>query len=102
MLASGRTSWAVGSRVRVYRTADGASLVRDVDDDLTGAFEPLDPRDYDVDHYVRVLRDSYASRLERAFAPPDRATVFADPDQLEMFGKPIARIRTVLTPVAEG
>jgi DNA polymerase I len=100
MLASGRTSWAVGTRVRVYRAVDGAGLVRDVDDDLTGAFETEDPRDYDIDHYVRVLRDTYASRLERAFAPKDWATVFEDPDQLEMFRRPVAHVRPVLTPVS--
>ncbi|MEQ1570947.1 MAG: DNA polymerase domain-containing protein, partial [Myxococcota bacterium] len=99
MLASGRTSWSVGARIRVYRTAEGAGLVRDVDDDLSGAFEPDDPRDYDVDHYARVLRDTYAARLERAFAPQDLATVFGDPDQLELFARPIGRVRPVLVPV---
>lgn len=101
MLANGRTAWAPGCQVRVYRTPAGAGLVRDVDDDLTGAFEPDDPRDYDVHHYVRLLRDSYASRLERAFAPDDWATVFADPDQLELFRRPLGRVRPVLTPVAD-
>jgi DNA polymerase elongation subunit (family B) len=101
MLASGRSTWAVGARIRVYRRVDGAALVRDVDDDLTGSFDSADPRDYDVDHYVRVLRDAYAARLERAFAPADRAPVFADPDQLELFAKPVGAIRTVLVPAEE-
>lgn len=101
MLASGRTSWAVGDRVRVYRTVDGAGVVRDVDDDLSGAFDASDPRDYDVEHYVRLLRESYASRLERAFAPADRATVFADPDQLDLFARSPAGVRPVLTPIPQ-
>jgi DNA polymerase, archaea type len=104
MLASGRSSWAAGTRVRVYRAVHGARLVRDVDDDLTGADEPADPRDYDVDHYVRVLRDTYAARMDRAFDPRDRATVFSDPDQLDLFARfaaPVGQIRPVLTPVSE-
>ena len=30
-----------------------------------------DPRDYDVEHYVRVLRENFAARLARAFTPED-------------------------------
>ncbi len=56
-----------------------------------------DPRDYDVDHYVRVLRDTFAARLARAFTPDDFATVFADPDQLQLFATSLATIRPVLT-----
>ncbi|MBA3461966.1 MAG: hypothetical protein H0T46_18540, partial [Deltaproteobacteria bacterium] len=56
-----------------------------------------DRRDYDSDHYIRVLRDTYAARLARAFTPDDFATVFADPDQLELFARPLSSIRPVLT-----
>jgi DNA polymerase I len=96
MLASGRTEWAVGDRVRVYRTiGNGANVVADLDDE-TIAVGHGDPRDYDIEHYVRLLRDTYASRLARAFSPDDFATLFDDPDQLSLFGKPLAEIRPVL------
>jgi DNA polymerase I len=72
VLASGRRGWAVGTRVRVYRSTAGAGLLRDPDDGLGGTFVDADPRDYDVEHYVRVLRETYAARLERAFAPGRR------------------------------
>jgi len=89
MLADQRTRWEVGARVRVYRTVGGgAALVGDAD-----------VRDYDVDHYVRVLRSSFAVRLARAFTPDDFATVFADPDQLSLFATPLDAIRTILTPL---
>jgi len=98
MLASGRTSWTVGERVRVYRTARGAGgVLADPDDDERPSRD--DPRDYDADHYVRVLRDTYASRLARAFAPDDHATVFGDPDQLSLFTPSLASIRPILTDV---
>ncbi len=108
MLAAGRTAWNAGDRVRVYRTAGGgANVVADPDDD-TQTQRPVaappagapDPRDYDVEHYVRVLHDTYASRLARAFAPDDFAILFDEPDQLSLFARPIAAIRTILTPSA--
>ena len=80
LLASGRTSWSVGERVRVYRTETGyGGLVADPDDEGGAAPTRADPRDYDVEHYVRVLRDTFAARLARAFTPDDFAAVFADP-----------------------
>jgi DNA polymerase I len=98
LLAAGRTSWAVGERARVYRTARGGSLAIDEhDDDKAGA----DPRDYDVEHYVRVLRDNFATRLARAFAPDDYAAVFADPDQLSLFAPSLADVRPILTRVSD-
>jgi DNA polymerase I len=95
LLAGGRTSWRVGDRVRVYRTqAGGAAVAPSVDDEAAGR---ADPRDYDVDHYARVLRDTYAARLARALAPSDFAAVFADPDQLSLFAPSTAAMRPVLT-----
>ena len=55
------------------------AVVPELDDE--GATELADPRDYDVAHYERVLRDTFAARLARAFTPEDFAVVFADPDQ---------------------
>jgi DNA polymerase I len=101
MLASGRATWSTGARVRVYRTKNGQGGVvpeRDEDDGAEGAAR-VDLRDYDVDHYVRLLRDTFAARLVRAFTPDDFAAVFADPDQLTLFNPSIATIRSVLTPM---
>lgn len=84
LLAASR-GWEVGERVRVYRTTGGgAALARD------GA------RDYDVDHYVRLLRTQYAARLARAFTADDLEVVFADPDQLALFTVPLETIRPIL------
>ncbi|NVB77906.1 MAG: DNA polymerase II [Kofleriaceae bacterium] len=94
LLASGRTTWDVGEHVRVYRTARGGGRVLDEHDES-------DPRDYDVDYYVRILRDNFAARLVRAFSPDDYAAVFADPDQLALFAPPFASIRPILTRVAD-
>jgi DNA polymerase, archaea type len=101
MLASGRATWSTGARVRVYRTKNGQGGVvpeRD-EDDGAGSAARVDPRDYDVDHYVRLLRDTFAARLVRAFAPDDFAAVFADPDQLTLFNPSLSTIRSVLTPM---
>ena len=92
---AGRTHWRVGDRVRVYRAQGGGGRVVPSSDEGVG--EPADPRDYDVDHYARVLRDTYAARLARALAPSDFAAVFADPDQLSLFAPPTAAMRPVLT-----
>jgi len=103
MLSSGRASWSIGDHVRVYRTRvggqGGARVVdepEDEEDASEGADPNCDPRDYDIDHYARVLRDTFAARLERAFTPEDFAAVFADPGQLSLFTPPIANIRSIL------
>jgi DNA polymerase I len=95
MLTSGRTQWSVGERVRVYRTRSGAGGVIEEDD------ADADRRDYDVNHYARVLRETFAARLARAFTPEDFDAVFADPEQGSLFAPPLETIRTVLSP-AEG
>jgi DNA polymerase elongation subunit (family B) len=98
MLASGRKSWNTGDRVRVYRTKSGTGgVIRDSED----AAEP-DPRDYDVDHYLRLLRETFTIRLARAFAPADYDAVFADPEQMTLFARPMEAIRTILVPVPGG
>jgi DNA polymerase elongation subunit (family B) len=94
LLASGRTSWRAGERVRVYRTQGGAGAVVVSDDERVG--EWIDPRDYDVEHYARVLRDNFAVRLARALAPEDFAAVFAGADQLSLFEPSTAAMRPVL------
>ena len=93
MLASGRTTWRVGDRVRVYRTRTGSAVAQDGGE----VVEHHDARDYDVAHYTRLLRDTFVARLARAFAAADFAVVFADPDQLSLFDPPVSSIRSVLT-----
>jgi DNA polymerase elongation subunit (family B) len=97
MLSEGQKSWSLGDRVRVYRTRTGTGGVVDEHDGGVVAGPQDDPRDYDVDHYVRLLRDTYASRLSRAFSARDHAAVFADPDQMEMFAPKVAAVRPILT-----
>jgi DNA polymerase, archaea type len=98
MLSAGHTSWSIGDRVRVYRATGGAAGMVDAEQsDVPGVD---DRRDYDVEHYVRVLRDTYASRFARAFEPDDFATLFDDPDQLSLFAKPVSTIRPILRAIA--
>ncbi|MEO8372540.1 MAG: DNA polymerase domain-containing protein [Candidatus Solibacter sp.] len=100
MLASGRTSWTVGDRVRVYRKKNGACGLLEESEDGSVATN-VDDRDYDIAHYARQLRRTFASRLACAFAPFDYQAVFADPDQMSLFMPAIAGIRTVLQEKSE-
>ena len=96
MLASGRTSWRTGDRVRVYRRRNGGcGLLEEGEGDPLGA-SCGDDRDYDADHYARQLRQTFASRLACAFTPADYETVFADPDQLSLFLPAMTTIGTIL------
>ena len=89
LLAAGRTTWSVGDRIRVYRKRSGAAgLVDDAEDPR--------PVDYDVDHYARILRGTFASRFACAFSPADYDCVFAEPDQLSLFAPPLTSVRTQL------
>jgi DNA polymerase elongation subunit (family B) len=96
MLASGRRSWSIGDKVRVYRTRSGeGAIVPDPDEEIAIGVN-TDPRDYDVEHYERVLHDAFATRLARAFTPDDFARVFADPDQPSLFGDAVDDVRPIL------
>jgi DNA polymerase elongation subunit (family B) len=97
MLASGRKSWSVGDRIRVYRTKSGSGGVIEEFEDETITIEGADRRDYDVDYYARLLRETFAIRLARAFTPAGYEAVFADPYQMSLFTPAISTIRTVLT-----
>ncbi len=85
LLAGGRRVWRVGERVHVYRTQGG------------GAAVAATARDYDVEHYARVLRTHFAVRLARALTPEDFASLFAAPDQLSLFAPSTAAMRPILT-----
>jgi DNA polymerase elongation subunit (family B) len=92
LLLSGRTTWSVGDRIRVYRRKTGEGGLVDLD-----APETEDRRDYDVEHYVRLLRETFAARLARAFKPNDFAVVFEDPDQFSLLPPAYENMRPVLT-----
>jgi len=96
LLASGRETWSVGDRIRVYRKRNGGcGLLEESDDGEVVA--DADRRDYDVEHYSRQLRQTFASRFACAFTPGDYEAVFADPHQMSLFLPAVATIHTVLT-----
>jgi DNA polymerase I len=95
LLATGRTTWRVGERLRVYRATGGrAALLPD-----ERAAGQSTPRDYDVEYYLRLLRETFAARLERAFTPDDVAVVFGAPEQPSLFAPPMESIQPVLSPM---
>ena len=97
LLASGRTRWEQGEQVRVYRAAGGKpALLPSMDATDEGA-AASDPRDYDAPYYIRLLRETFAARLARAFTPEDFAILFDNPLQPSLFASPIERVRPALT-----
>jgi hypothetical protein len=98
VLTHGRTTWAAGDRVRVYRAAGRrAGLLAEEADGEMGD----DARDYDGEHYARVLREGFAVRLARAFSAEGFRALFDDPDQPSLFARldELARPRlTVMQP----
>ncbi|HLK99689.1 MAG TPA: DNA polymerase domain-containing protein [Myxococcaceae bacterium] len=103
MLASGRDQWPIGEHVRLYRAVRGQARLLptlDEDDSARGAgAADNDPRDYDADYYVRLVRETFAARLVRALTPEDFAAVFADPGQPSLFAPALAQVRPILTPL---
>ncbi|HET7698269.1 MAG TPA: DNA polymerase domain-containing protein [Vicinamibacterales bacterium] len=99
LLEAGRTSWTIGERVRVYRTATGGAGLVSEQEDGTRADAALDAHDYDVEHYVRVLRDIFSERLARALRPEHLLAIVADPMQPSLFDDELAGASTVLTPL---
>jgi DNA polymerase elongation subunit (family B) len=115
LLAAGRKQWRAGERVRFYRApqgvpvwlpdeADDASPISD-EEDADEAEEseaslfsapsapPLaERRDYDSEHYVRILRDSYAERLRVVFEAEDFSQLFRLDAQQGLFDRPIAQL----------
>jgi DNA polymerase elongation subunit (family B) len=98
LLSAGRDAWSLGERVRVYRVAGGQpGLLASLDDE---GETWSDPRDYDVEHYTRLLVRTFASRLARALTEEDFAAVFADPGQPTLFPRDLAGARPVLNELA--
>ena len=52
-----------------------------------------DRRDYDGEHYVRVLRDSYAERLRVVFEAEDFSQLFRLDGQQGLFDRPIEQMQ---------
>ena len=96
MLASGRKSWSRGDRIHVYRKRNGGCGLLEESEEGPVGMRTVDVRDYDIEHYARQLRQTFASRLACAFTAADYDTVFADPDQMSLFMPAVATIRTVL------
>ncbi len=119
LLAAGRTTWTPGERVRFYRSLSSLSVwVPDESEEIiigdaqeAGAKEDgrkpgqafpslhLDDvkgrRDYDVEHYLRVLVTSYASRLRKAFTAEDFEQLFRMDEQLGLFDRPVEQIQPI-------
>jgi hypothetical protein len=83
----------------MYRATGGRAALfagrGDADDERDDT--ALDARDYDTSYYVRLLRDTFATRLTRAFTPDDFARVFADPEQPSLFDTGLEGTRPILT-----
>jgi len=101
LLGSGRRTWSSGERIRVYRAQGGRAALLPLADGEHPEAEALDvhadPRDYDVEYYVRLLRETFAARLARALEPEVFAEVFADPRQLGLFTRSLELARPILT-----
>ena len=102
MLANGREHWAVGERAYVYRRSQGRAGLWQGDDPAADADAALsrssiDPRDYDVEHYARQLRTSFASRLARGLTPEDLEAIVADPDRPALFQRRLTESRPILS-----
>jgi DNA polymerase elongation subunit (family B) len=119
LLAAGRANWTPGERVRFYRTPGGATVwLPDESEEISfgeagetevGAEEGgriaalpqihhddvKNRRDYDVDHYLRVLVTSYASRLRKAYAAVDFEQLFRTDEQLGLFDQPLENIHPI-------
>jgi hypothetical protein len=100
MLAAGRAHWNVGERIRIYRAVGGRSVLFKAaeEEGMSAAQAGMggDPRDYDVEFYVRLLSMTFAARLVRAFTPEDYRVVFADPEQPSLFRTELAQIKLQL------
>jgi DNA polymerase, archaea type len=84
MLAAGRETWRVGDRVTYYQArGKRKKLVEEFADD------------YDAEHYVRRLKDTYCARLARALTTEDFELLFGE--NLSLFETNLADIRPIAT-----
>jgi DNA polymerase elongation subunit (family B) len=105
LLAAGQERWERGVQIFVYRAAGGqpALLREGAGEEGRGSpdqvHEGSGVRDYDAAYYVRLLRETFAARLARAFTPDDYAALFDDPEQPSLFAPALETIQPVLTPL---
>ena len=98
LLSNGRDDWAPGERIRVYRATRGRpGLLPDADARGGSVPTETDPRDYDIDYYLRLLRETFAARLARGLHADDFAAICAAPEQPSLFERSLAESRPVLT-----
>jgi DNA polymerase elongation subunit (family B) len=97
LIVNGRTEWRPGQRIRVYRARGGRAGLLPEDGEEAAQLD--DRRDYDVEYYARILRETFAARLERALDPETFITVFDDPEQPSLFEQSLATARTILVRV---
>ena len=116
LLNAGRTRWYPGERVRFYRSqskryvwlpeeTEEAAMSNEWDEDDATEDETREHtasslreevanrRDYDIDHYLRVLVTSYAARLRKAFTSEDFDQLFRVEEQMGLFDAPIEDIQ---------
>jgi DNA polymerase elongation subunit (family B) len=104
LLENGRSEWSPGERIFVYRARGGrAGLIAENDASTTHVDleSEADPRDYDVDYYLRLLRETFAARLARAFTREDFEAVFGDPRQPSLFPIDLSKVAPILTPLLD-
>ena len=113
---AGRKQWRAGERVRFYRSQRGISIwlpdetddaspisdeehgdeVEEKEESLMSAASAqslTDRRDYDIEHYLRILRDSYAERLRVVFEAEDFSQLFRLDGQQGLFDRPIEQMQ---------
>jgi DNA polymerase, archaea type len=83
MLVSNKTSWRQGERIKIYKAQKGQWSVLDSEQP-----QPL----YDISHYIKVLRESYAERLRKGFSSEDFEGLFRL-EQEGLFDKPLDKIQ---------
>ncbi len=104
LLQNGHDDWAPGERIRVYRKQRGRPGLLadpDVQDARAAPAADLDPRDYDVSYYLRLLRETYAARLARGVSSEDFAAICAAPEQPSLFERALGESRPVLTVLSD-
>jgi DNA polymerase, archaea type len=107
LLKAGRIDWHIGERVRFYRTRKGYIWLPEENEEMTvvtdwraqadGKATPqkksvivthhdvAQRRDYDVEHYIQILRNSYAARLAKAFPKDAFEQLFRFEEQPSLF-----------------
>jgi DNA polymerase elongation subunit (family B) len=84
LLAAGREDWKPNERVTYYQARDKRKkLIEEFADD------------YDAEYYVKRLRQTYAQRLAKAFAPEDFDLIFQDGQSPSLFDRDLGIIKPI-------